>query len=88
MLTRMRDGRFKVSAHLTDWFEEFRSYHRKDGIIVKLSDDLLSATRIAVTARRYGKAVDIGRGARWQHSNFGFASQQPRSAIAKEVLPW
>ena len=59
MLTRMRDGRFKVAAHLVDWFEEFRSYHRKDGQIVKVNDDLLSATRIAVMMRRSARPDDM-----------------------------
>jgi hypothetical protein len=56
----MRDGRFKVAAHLADWFDEFRGYHRKDGLIVKLNDDLMSATRIAVMARRHAKDAPFG----------------------------
>ena len=60
MLTRMRDGRFKVASDLSEWWEEFRGYHRKDGLIVKLNDDLMSATRIAVMARRYAKDRPIG----------------------------
>ena len=53
MLDRMLTGRFKVFSHLNDWFEEFRLYHRKDGLIVKLNDDLLSATRYAIMMRRF-----------------------------------
>lgn len=53
MLDRMQTGRFKVFAHLSDWFEEFRLYHRKDGRVVKLNDDLLSATRYALMMRRF-----------------------------------
>jgi phage terminase large subunit-like protein len=52
MLTRMQTGRLKVFSHLGEWFEEFRLYHRKDGRIVKLRDDLLSATRYGVMMRR------------------------------------
>ena len=48
MLDRMQTGRLKVFAHLEDWFDEFRMYHRKDGLIVKLSDDLMLATRYAM----------------------------------------
>ena len=48
MLDRMQTGRFKVLAHLHDWLEEFRLYHRKDGKVVKLKDDLMSATRYGV----------------------------------------
>jgi phage terminase large subunit-like protein len=55
MLERMMTGRFKVFSNLDDWFEEFRLYHRKDGQIVKLMDDLISATRYALMMRR--KAV-------------------------------
>jgi phage terminase large subunit-like protein len=45
MLDRMRKGQLKVAAHLADWWEEFRLYHRKDGKVVKEGDDLMSATR-------------------------------------------
>lgn len=50
---RFKTGKLKVAKHLSDWHEEFRLYHRKDGLIVKVRDDLLSATRIAVMARRH-----------------------------------
>ena len=42
---RMEGGKFKVHPKLLEWFEEFRMYHRKDGKIVALKDDLMSATR-------------------------------------------
>ena len=48
MLTRMQTGRFKVFKELNDWWEEFRLYHRKDGMVVKEGDDLMAATRYAV----------------------------------------
>ena len=53
MLDRMQTGRLKVFNHLNDWFEEFRMYHRKDGKIVKMDDDLLSATRYANMMKRF-----------------------------------
>jgi phage terminase large subunit-like protein len=53
MLDRMQTGRLKVFSHLNDWFEEFRLYHRKDGLIVKQNDDLISATRYAIMMKRY-----------------------------------
>lgn len=56
MLARMQTGRFKVARHLTEWFEEFRLYHRKDGIIQAERDDLLSATRYAVMCLRYAQS--------------------------------
>ncbi len=52
MLDRMKTGRFKVFEHLSDWFDEFRLYHRKDGKVVKERDDLISATRYALMMRR------------------------------------
>src|SRR5262245_52053177 len=45
MLIRMESGRFKVFKHLTDWFDEYRLYHRKDGRVHKEGDDLISRTR-------------------------------------------
>jgi len=48
MLERMQSGRLKVNKYFTEWFDEFRMYHRKDGKIVKIRDDLMSATRIGV----------------------------------------
>jgi phage terminase large subunit-like protein len=53
MLDRMMTGRWKVFSHLNDWFEEFRMYHRKDGKIVKLMDDILSASRYALMMIRF-----------------------------------
>lgn len=63
ILTRMQTDRFKVFSHLSDWFEEFRLYHREDGKIVKVYDDLLDATRYALMMLRYAKSVaEIGAG--------------------------
>ncbi len=55
MLDRMQTGRLKVAKHLEDWFEEFRLYHREDGKIVKLNDDLMSATRYGLMMLRHSK---------------------------------
>jgi phage terminase large subunit-like protein len=76
MYDRMQTGRFKVFAHLADWFEEFNLYHRKEGLIVKKGDDLISASRYAMMMRRHGvvqnkvapKTVireSVGRGQGW-----------------------
>ena len=53
MLDAMQTGRFKVSGHLHEWYDEFRLYHRKDGKVVKEMDDLISATRYAFMMRRF-----------------------------------
>ena len=49
----------KVAKHLEDWFEEFRTYHRKDGKVVKLDDDLMAATRYAVMMLRYATVPPV-----------------------------
>lgn len=53
MLERMRTGRLRVFEHLDDWFREFETYHRVNGRIVKLDDDLMSATRMAIMMLRF-----------------------------------
>lgn len=57
LLERMQTGRFKVFSNLNIWFEEQQSYHRKDGQIVKLLDDLMSATRYAFMMRRFARVI-------------------------------
>jgi hypothetical protein len=58
---RMMTGRFKVFDHCSEWFEEFRQYHRKDGRIVKAHDDLLDATRYGVMMLRMAREVRDGK---------------------------
>lgn len=53
MLMRMQTGRLKVFKHLADWLDEYRGYHRKDGLIVKEHDDLMSATRVGIMMLRF-----------------------------------
>lgn len=55
MLARMQLGQLKVAKHLYDWWEEFRLYHRKDGQVVKIGDDLMSATRVGLMMLRKAK---------------------------------
>lgn len=57
MLERMETGRWKVFDHLTEWFEEFRLYHRKDGKIVKEYEDLICASRYAMMMLREAKPL-------------------------------
>lgn len=53
MLERMTTGRFKVFANQSEFMEEKRSYHRKDGKIVAKRDDILKATFYALMMKRY-----------------------------------
>ncbi len=52
MLDRMLTGRWKVFSTCTEWLEERRLYHRKDGKIVKERDDVISASRYALMMLR------------------------------------
>ena len=48
-------GQLKVMARLTNWFREFRKYHRDDkgsGKIVKRDDHLMDATRYLIVSGR------------------------------------
>lgn len=81
MLTRMRSGKLKVAAGCYEWQEEFLGYHRKDGLIVKTNDDLLSATRNGVIQIRSAQPVMLG----------GFAAKsglQPKIAAGVESGHW
>lgn len=55
MLQRMESGRFKAFKHLSDFWNEFRLYHRKDGKLVKENDDLISAIRYGMMDLRFAK---------------------------------
>jgi phage terminase large subunit-like protein len=78
MLTRMRSDRFKVAAGCFEWQEEFQGYHRKDGLIVKTNDDLLSATRIGIMQLRSAKVVPLGPTRR----------DLPVSGLARGINDW
>jgi hypothetical protein len=60
MQERITTGKFKVASHLADWLHEYDMYHRKDGQIVKVNDDLLSATQKGLMMRRFFRPVNLG----------------------------
>lgn len=55
MLDRMLTGRWKVFNTCSEWLQERRLYHRKDGKIVKERDDVLSASRYALMMLRFAE---------------------------------
>lgn len=71
LLQGMQSGRFKVFSHLNDFWEEFRMYHRKDGVIVKERDDIMDAMRYAVMMLRFAEPDFSGMededGGAWHH---------------------
>ena len=59
MLTRMQTGRFKIFSTCTEMLDEIRIYHRKDGKLVKVRDDLVSAARYATQSLRFAEVQAI-----------------------------
>lgn len=57
MQERFQTGRLKVFSDCSQWFEEYRDYHRKEGKIFKERDDLMSATRTGLVAIRFARPV-------------------------------
>lgn len=55
MLDRMQTGRWKVFRNCDKWLEEFRMYHRENGLVVKEGDDLLSASRVGMMSIRFAR---------------------------------
>jgi hypothetical protein len=56
-LLRMQTRRLRVNSNLHDWFEEFRTYHRKDGKPVAERDDLMKATHYGLMMLRYAEPL-------------------------------
>ena len=76
MHDRMRGGRWRVfKGRNDDWLEEFRMYHRRDGLLVKENDDAISASRYALMMKRHGQ-TDRGR------ASFNRTIEYPRMSIA------
>jgi hypothetical protein len=46
MEERLASGKLRVAVHLVEWFDEYSGYHRVNGLVNKVDDDLLSATRV------------------------------------------
>ncbi len=55
---RERSGKWKVARSCVCYLEERRLYHRKDGEIVQLRDDTLSAARYGMMMRRKFKTLE------------------------------
>lgn len=59
MNDRMKNGTLKVFATCTQFFEEKSTYHRKDGKLVKLNDDIISAFRYAHQSLRFAVCEEV-----------------------------
>lgn len=60
MLSRMKTGRWKVFTSCGGWISEFQIYHRKDGVIEKIRDDRLCASRYALMMLRFAAVKPLG----------------------------
>lgn len=61
MLERMQMGKFRVFNTLGLWKEEFDTFYRKDGLIVRIDDDIMSATRIGIMMLRHATLKRVAR---------------------------
>ena len=61
MLMRMETKKLRVASHLSDWWAEFQTYHRKNGKIVKERDDLMDATRALLMSLRFARTNQVPR---------------------------
>jgi phage terminase large subunit-like protein len=71
MLTYMEAGKFKVFSTCKSWLEEKRMYHRKNGNLVRLREDLISASRYAFMMRRFAKTKKRDFGGEIVYDNRG-----------------
>lgn len=61
MAERLRDGGLKVFDTCHEFFDEYRSYHRKDGKIVPIRDDVIKSAMYAIMMRRFAKPRQLRR---------------------------
>jgi phage terminase large subunit-like protein len=62
MVDRMESGRWKVFRSCQKWFEEKRMYHRDtQGKLVRLNDDVISASRHAHMMLRHARVQQVAR---------------------------
>jgi hypothetical protein len=92
MQQRFSSGRLKVHRSLAEWFSEYKSYHRKEMKVVKLRDDLLSATRQLVMQIRSAKIIEAEPNKVWTARDFAMAGQRQRRQqqgnICKGIDDW
>jgi phage terminase large subunit-like protein len=75
MEQRFATGRLKIASHLTEVLDEYVGYHRVDGLIHKIDDDLLSAIRVGIMDLRYAKPLGPS----------GLFRRQPEARIAESA---
>lgn len=66
MLDRMKTSRWKVFSTCGGWLQEFRLYHRVDGLIVKERDDRISSSRYGLMMLRYAITQPFDEDEEWR----------------------
>jgi phage terminase large subunit-like protein len=67
MHDRFASGRLKIDEGLAEFWDEYRLYHRDNGKLVKVNDDLISAIRYAIMMKRFAEPVQTQA---WQDQDF------------------
>ncbi len=82
MEQRMMTGRFKVDRNLKDWIDEYRMYHRVDGKVVDLNEDLICSSRYALMMLRYAVSYEqaAARPDRWKYGKNSMGKKSWMSA--------
>jgi hypothetical protein len=75
-------GGIRISSDLDDLFNEMAGYHRKDGLIVKVRDDLISALFKALMMKRYARVAEMGYKPRPP------AKRRDKNARTETISPW
>jgi hypothetical protein len=71
VLNRMQTGRLKIFSNQLQIIEELRMYHRKNGIVHKVDEDLADALRYGVMGIRYASTEPGGALGKVVSVNFG-----------------
>jgi hypothetical protein len=72
LLQRFETDRLKLFASCTSTLEEMRLYHRKNGRVVPIKDDLVSAMRYAaLSVERFGEKMK----GKTQYRKYGFEQE-------------
>lgn len=77
MEERFASGRLKIARHLAQAFDEYRGYHRENGLVVKVDDDIMSAIRVLCMDIRRAKTVEAFRAPRRNDPGMRFARGSP-----------
>jgi phage terminase large subunit-like protein len=87
-----RAGKWKVARGMVSYLAERRLYHRKDGEIIRLKDDVLAAARYAYAMRRNFRTLEDSGGA-YPGTNVGMGGiirghqvdRRPNGGLARGV---